>query len=141
CIWPEVRSKIFTHFGLSEFSKIFDELALRISPREIGVTLVKAGFGQRFHHLWPGEGFGEKNRVRIFFADAGDQILPEGDRFCMRIVHAEDAHSALGPKKHDAPDLGPELAPVLTAKIQRINVFVLLDRKSTRLNSSHRTIS
>ena len=92
-------AKIFAHLGLRQFGKIFDELLLRISPGEIGVALVETGFGQRFHHLWPGERFGEKDCVGIFLADACDQILPERDRLGVRIIHAKDAHPALGPKQ------------------------------------------
>jgi hypothetical protein len=72
CVRPQVRPKIFAHFSLRKLREILDQLLLRISPREIGVALVKPCFGQRFHHLWPGKGFGEKNRVRIFFTDAFD---------------------------------------------------------------------
>ena len=114
---PEVRSKIFAHLSLRKLREIVDQLLLRISPREIGVALVKPGSGQRFHHLWPGERFGEKDRVGIFLANAFDQILPEGDRLGVRVVNAKDPYTALGPKQHDAVHLGPELAPVFASKV------------------------
>src|SRR5262245_53759369 len=74
---PQIRSKVFAHLSLRKLGEIVDQLLLRIAPREISVALAKPGSGKRFHHLWPGERFGEKNRVRIFLANAFDQILPE----------------------------------------------------------------
>ena len=97
---------------------------LRISPREIGVALIKTCFGKRLHHLWAGERFGEKNGVGIFLANACDQIFPKCDRLCVRIVHSKNAHAVLGPKQQDALHLRPKLAPVLATKIQGINVLV-----------------
>ena len=114
--------------GLRQLREIFDQLALRIAPREIGVALVKARFAQRFHHLWPGERFGKKNRVGIFLANACDQIFPKRDGLGVRIVHAKNAHTAFRPKQHDAFHLGPELAPVFASKVYRINVLILFRR-------------
>ena len=113
---------------MGQFREIFDELALRISPGEIRITLVETGFGQCLHHLWPGERLGEKNGVGIFLAHAFDQILPESDWFGVRIIHTKDAHPALGPKQNDALHLRPEVAPVFAVKIQWINIFVLFRR-------------
>src|SRR5262249_11812768 len=121
---PEIWPEIFAHLCLRQLREIVDELLLRISPCEIGVALVKAGSGKRAHHLWPGERFGEENRVWIFFANAFDQILPERNRLGVWIVDAKDPHTALGPKQHDALHLGPEFAPVFASKVYGINVFV-----------------
>src|SRR5207245_7050809 len=44
------------------------------------------------------------------------------------IVHAKDARTALRPKKYDALCLGPQCAPVLAPKVERINVFVFFRR-------------
>src|SRR4029079_16287852 len=78
--------------------------------------------------LWPGERFGEKNRVRVFPTNAFNQILPERNRLGMRVVHSKDPHTALGPKQNDAFHLGPELAPVFASKVYGINVFVFFWR-------------
>src|SRR5262249_13322469 len=119
-IRPEVRPKIFAHLRLRKLREIVDELLFRVSPGEIVVALVKPRPGQSFHHLWPGERFGEKNRVRIFSTNAFDQILPERNRLGMRIVHAKDPNTALGPKQNDAFHLGPKLAPVFASKVYGI---------------------
>src|SRR5438552_8207040 len=117
-VGPKVWAKIFAHLCLGQFREIFDELALRIPPGEIGITLVETGFGQRLHHLWSGERFGKKNRVRIFLAYAFDQILPKSDWFGVWIVHTKDAHPALGPKQNDALHLRPERSEEHTSELQ-----------------------
>src|SRR4029077_20403789 len=111
-----------------------------IPPGEIGVTLRETGFGECFHHLRPGERFGKKEHVRIFFADASYQVFPKWDRFGVRIIDPKYAHTPLRPEKDDADHLRPELGPLFAPKIQWKNGLVLLRRIFGIFNGAIRSL-
>ena len=93
--------EVFPDLCLSQFGQIIDQLSLRVSPREIGIGLAKSRFGETVHHLGPGEGLGKKDHSRVLLLDAFDQPLPEGERFGMGIVNAEDADAPFHPEEDD----------------------------------------
>src|SRR3712207_6940860 len=65
--------------------------------------------------------------------------LPIYQRLRVRVVDAEHLHAVVDPVLHDAADLRRQAAHVVV-EVERVDVLVL-DRKSTRLNSSHANIS
>ena len=69
--------KYSLHFRLRQLGEILRQLLLRVTPGEVGVALREARLRQRLHHFRLGEGFGEKDRIGKFRADAPRSNIPK----------------------------------------------------------------
>ena len=89
---------------------------------------MEADLGEHFHHLGPGERFGQKDGVRVFRAHVADQIFPKRHRLGVRIVHSEGFHAMFAPEQDDAGQFLPQLAPVFVLVVERVDVLILFGR-------------
>ena len=76
----------------------------------------------------PGEGLGEEDGLGVIAMYLTDDPLPEGKRFRVRVIHAEDGDALLDPEQEDGEQLFPEPAPVCRLEVERIDVLILLGR-------------
>ena len=106
-ICPEIRAEKFRDFGLRQFFEILGQVFLGIAPGEVGIRLGKAKLGEPVHDLGPGEGFSKEDHLRMRGLYFRNDPLPEGKRFGVRIVDAEDEHTLLDPVIDDAFQFGP----------------------------------
>ena len=127
-VGEEIAAKIFAHLRLGELGEILGQLRFARPPGEVGVALVEAGLGQRFHHFRAGESLGEKDCVRKFLPHAANEKLPKSDRFGVRIIDPENAHALFRPEEDNALHFLPQLLPGAAAEIERVNVLVFFRR-------------
>src|SRR3974377_210051 len=72
--------------------------------------------------------------------DLGNYPLPERKCLRVRIVHTKDRDACADPVKKDALQLLPHARPVVTLKIEWINILILLWRILGVLNGSIGTL-
>jgi hypothetical protein len=96
-IWP-----VIFPFGIArEFGEIVGKLGFRRAPGEVRVRLAKAQLRERLHDLRPCERLAQENHAGIARLNLGDQPLPEGECFGVRVIDPENAHALVIPKQHD----------------------------------------
>ena len=127
-VGPEIGTEIFPHFGTREFMHVFAKLMPGIAPCKVRVRLMEAAFGQPLHHVRPGKGLGEEDHVGEIFPDRADHLVPKRERFGVRIVDAKDTDPLLKPVDKDVLQFFFQILIIITVKVDRIDVFILLRR-------------
>ncbi len=124
----EVRPKVLRHVAGGELGEIVRQLLLRIAPGEIGVGLREPQFGEQLHRLWPGEGLGEEDHLRVRLVHLADQPLPERERLGVGIVDAEDLHALVDPVEDDVAERHPDRGEGVAIEMDVDDVLVFLRR-------------
>jgi hypothetical protein len=127
-VGPGIGAEVVDAGRGRELGEVRLQLLFRVAPGEVGVALREAQLREPVHHLRPGEGFGQEDRVGVLALHFADDPLPEREGLGVRVVHAEDAHALPDPVVEHALEFGPEAAPVLALEVERVDVLVLLGR-------------
>ena len=127
-VGPEIPTVIPAHLRPRQFRAIFTQFRSRFPPGEVSVALGEPHLAEHLHHPRFRESFGEEKHLGVALLHFADELLPEGHRLGVRIVHSEDFHAFVHPEEHDVDELTPEVLPVSTVEIQRIDVLILFRR-------------
>src|SRR4029078_7924241 len=100
------------------------------------IRLTEAELRKAVHDLWSRKGFCQEEHFGMFPLDLADNPLPERKRFGMWIVDAKDCHARSSPVQKYAFELLPHPGPIVTFKIERIDVLILFRRVFGVLNGS-----
>src|SRR6185503_15480233 len=80
------------------------------------------------HHSRAAERLGQENRIGMAALDVGNEPAPEVERLRMRVVDAENLDTVVDPEQDDVAQLGPQRAPLGSAKVDRVDVLIFLRR-------------
>src|SRR5580704_12689863 len=80
------------------------------------------------------ECLGEKERIGMLFLDRSDAPLPEGERLGMRVIDAKQPHTLCNPEVENPFQRRPQLPPLTSLEVQRVDILIFLGRILCILN-------